>query len=496
MRAEIDTDQLYTAAETRELDRLAIEEQGIPGIRLMARAGEACFDLLLERWPDRLPIHIVCGTGNNGGDGYIVAGLARLRGLPCTVYQVGDPARIRGDAQLAREQALADGVEVMAFEPGQTFAGGVLVDALLGTGLSGEVRGDAAAAIDSINASGLPVLAVDIPSGLCSDTGRGLGVTVVADATVTFIGLKRGLFTGRAPAVCGELAFTDLQVPAAVYGTQPASAYRLSLGGLLARLSRRSPDAHKGAFGHVLVIGGDAGMAGAALLAGEAAGRCGAGLVSVATRAASVPAIVARRPELMAHAVESGAGLSALLSRATVLAVGPGLGRSGWSEQLLQRAAESGLPMVLDADGLNLLAESDAIPSERVDNRVLTPHPGEAARLLGVSNAEVQADRFAAVTELQGRYGGAVLLKGAGTLICAGGDVYVSEYGNPGMASGGMGDVLTGVVAALLGQGLDPLGACCLGACLHGRAAELAAAEGERGLLAGDLMNHLRGLLG
>jgi hydroxyethylthiazole kinase-like uncharacterized protein yjeF len=496
VRANIEDNRLYTAEQTRELDRLAIEGQGIPGIQLMSRAGRVTFELVLHQYPATSRLQIFCGTGNNGGDGFIVAALARRRGLKCRVYQVGDAHKITGDAQAARQQALEEGVEIVPFSGDLEIEEGVIVDALLGTGLRGEVSGDSAAAIGLINSCTWPVVAVDIPSGLCSDSGRRLGEVVAADHTVAFIGLKRGQFTGAAAAVCGVLHFADLDVPPAVYAQLSPAAERLQLESLLPLLPRRAPDAHKGNFGHVLVIGGDHGMAGAALLAGEAAARCGAGLVSVATRELHVAALVARRPELMVRGVEVGHDLQSLLENASVVAVGPGLGQTPWSEQLLHRAADSGLPMVVDADALNLLAKGRVPGTAARDNWILTPHPGEAARLLGIETREVQADRFAAVVALQQRFGGVVLLKGAGTLVCDGRGMFVSEYGNPGMASGGMGDVLSGVLAALLAQGLDLSAATRLGVCLHGRAAEFASAGGSKGLLAADLMPCLRQLLG
>ncbi len=489
--------QLYTAAQTRELDRVAIEEHGIAGIRLMGRAGKAALETLLEEWPAPERLSVFCGTGNNGGDGCVVAELALSRNIPVVVYQIGEPAKITGDAQLARQRALAAGVEIRPFSPVADLAAGVIVDGLLGTGLSGDVRPEYVEAINLINNSGLPVLALDVPSGLCSDTGSSLGATVRADRSVTFIGFKRGLLTGAAPDYCGTIHYTDLDVPPETFAAVNSQAWLLQLDEQLPGLSRRLKTAHKGRYGKVLVVGGDHGMGGAAVMAAEAAGRCGAGLISAATRAEHIAAFIARRPEVMAHCVASGQELLPLLESSTVVAIGPGLGNSTWSEQLLYAALESGKPLVLDADGLNLLAAGSPGQHKRRDNWVLTPHPGEAARLLQADIRTVQADRFAAVMELQSRYGGVILLKGAGTLIAAeDGSVCVSNYGNPGMASGGMGDVLTGVIAGLLAQRLTLVQATRLAACLHGRAAELAAEQGERGMLAADLMPRLRELLG
>ncbi len=495
----IGTEKLYTAEQTRALDHCAIHDYGTPGITLMSRAANAAFKYLLEMWPEPPGLQVLCGTGNNGGDGFLIADLAHKRGIPVTVLQLGDAAKIGGDALLARQQAVANGVAIEAFKPAAVNGDGVIVDAMLGTGLGGEVRGVYVDAIEAINASGAPVLAVDIPSGLCSDTGRVLGCAVRADLTVTFIGLKRGLFTAQAPDCTGAIQFSDLGVPQEVYDSVPSVLSRLELAALLERLPPRPATAHKGMYGRLLVVGGDYGMAGAVAMAAEAAARCGAGLVRAATRPEHVAAVVARTPEVMATPVESGADFAPLLAAADALVVGPGLGQSPWSEHLAREALASGLPCVLDADALNLLAAGKigdpAVLAAR-DNVVITPHPGEAARLLGVSNAQVQADRFEAAAQLQRRYGGVALLKGNGTLIAGDQEMGLCDYGNPGMASGGMGDVLSGVIGGLLCQHLSPLEAAALGACLHGAAADIAAGDGERGLLASDLMVPMRSLLG
>lgn len=486
---------LYDAASVRALDRYAIDRCGIPGAQLMLRAGRAAFAQVVQRWPEPAHIHVVCGTGNNGGDGFVIAGLAQQRGLPVSVWQVGATTRIQGDALLAREFAVREGVSIQPFAESlfteASFSAGVIVDALLGTGLSGDVRAESAAAIDAINGSKLPVLSIDIPSGLCSDTGRVLGCAVRADVTVSFIGLKQGLFTGDGPEHGGIICYADLAVPAEVFAHVPPTSRLLQLDALQRLLPRRARGAHKGNFGHVLVVGGDEGMAGAALMASLAAGRVGAGLVSCATRAEHVPALVARAPEVMALGVRSGSELQAVLARASVVVIGPGLGQAAWGEQLLAEVLRAEKPLVVDADALNLLARRPTLRS----NWILTPHPGEAARLLGVSTAEIQADRFAAAKLLQQRFGGAVILKGAGTLVATAAGVGVASYGNPGMASGGMGDVLSGVLGALLAQGLSVDRAAEFGVCLHGRAGDLAAADGERGLLATDLLPHLRRLV-
>ena len=485
--------ELYRAAQVRELDRIAIEERGIPGYALMSRAGEAAFKLLRQRWPDARRIAVVCGGGNNAGDGYVVARLARQAGLEAWVLTLADPENLRGDAQTAWRDACAAEIPMAPFAAAELAEAELLVDAILGTGLERDVSGVWREAIDAINAYPADRFALDIPSGLHADTGAILGAAVHAAATITFIGLKQGLFTGQGPACCGAVHFADLDVPPDIYPALHPACWRYAGEDLPMLLPRRSRSAHKGHFGHVLVIGGELGMGGAARMAGEAAARCGTGLVSIATRAAHAGLQAAARPELMFHGIETPDELEPLVNRATVIAIGPGLGRSDWSRAMLQAVLAVDKPLVLDADALNLLAIE---PAYR-DSWILTPHSGEAARLLKMTPAQVEADRFAAVEDLALRYGGVAVLKGAGSLIASQADglVALCHAGNPGMASGGMGDVLTGVIAALLAQGLPLFAAAKAAPYLHGRAGDLAAqAGGERGLLATDLLPFLRQL--
>lgn len=482
---------LYRGSQVREFDRIAIEELGIPGGVLMERAGEGAFRALRETWPDAREITVLAGLGNNGGDGYVIARLAQEAGLSPRVLQLGDPERISGDARDHAMRYRATGAAWELFErlPRHT---DVIVDALLGTGLDRPVNGRWAELIRAVNSHQASVLSVDIPSGLDADTGEILGEAVAADVTVTFIALKRGLFTAEGPAVCGNIVFERLGVPHSVYRREVLAARRLDWRRQETLLPPRRRSAHKGDFGHVLVIGGNRGFAGAARLAAEAAARSGAGLVSLATRPENVPAVVGSRPEIMALGVESAADLDELLERATVVALGPGLGRDEWAESLWRAGLENGLPAVVDADALNLLAGEP-----RRGNWILTPHPGEAARLLGTSVPAVQADRFAAAEALQARFGGVVVLKGAGTLVRSGGTrpPAVCSQGNPGMASGGMGDVLTGLIAGLAAQGFDDEQAAETGVTLHAAAADRAAGSGERGLLATDLLPEIRPLV-
>jgi NAD(P)H-hydrate epimerase len=483
---------LFTAAQVRELDRLAIVDAGIPGYTLMTRAGEALWHCLCAEWPAARGVLVVCGTGNNGGDGYVVARLALEAQYRVRVVQLGDAGSIRGDALTARKAYLAAGGACDAYDDQALEGAEVIVDALLGTGLERPLEQQWLAVVDAINATGVPVLAVDIPSGLHADTGCVLGAAVRARHTVTFIGRKQGLVTGAAGEFTGTIHFDDLQVPGVVRERIRADA-RLLTSAPLGRLATpRARDAHKGDHGHVLVVGGDCGMIGAVRLAGEAALRTGAGLVSLATRPEHAAVLAAACPELMSHGVGTAPALRALLQRASVVAIGPGLGQSRWARELLSVVLETRLPLVVDADALNLLSREPV----RRENWVLTPHPGEAARLLGHTTAAIQSDRFAAVRELAGNFGGVAVLKGVGSLVATGrAPVAVCGAGNPGMASGGMGDVLSGVIPALIAQGLDPVEAATAGVCIHALAADRAAADGERGLLARDVIAELRAVM-
>lgn len=488
---------LYTAEQVRALDRFAIDELGVEGFTLMRRAATAAFGLLLEHCPGLLRgerLQVLCGGGNNGGDGYLVATLAAMRQIPVEVLAFKSPALLNGDAHKAYEVCEAQGVPMRQYQAGEPLDADIFVDALLGTGLKGNVRGEMADVIDQLNASGKPVISVDIPSGLCSDTGAVLGQAVMAQATASFIGMKRGLLTGAGPRCCGAVHFYDLEVPQAVHAYVQPECQRLLDRELRALLLPRSKDAHKARHGHLLVVGGELGMAGAPLMAAEAALYTGAGLVSLGSRSAHVAAAVARRPEVMSFALDDAAQLPEFCRGKSTLVLGPGLGKTNWSSALLDIAWASDLPLVLDADGLNLLAQGAFAP--RSAPLILTPHPGEAARLLQTDTSVIQQDRFDAVRQLADRYQAVVVLKGAGSLVAApGSPCFLCAAGNPGLAVAGTGDVLSGVIGALLAQGLAPMEAASLGAWLHATAGDLVVADqGELGLLATDLMPYIRKL--
>lgn len=479
---------LYAVEQIRTLEREALTALQISGPELMRRAAMAALNHLRRRWPQVRHVCVHCGPGNNGGDGFLLAVLAREAGLHVEVVALEPTSR--GDSVPARAEWEQGGGRILLWDAQADLPAAELhVDALYGIGLNRAPESMAARLIDSINATRQPVFALDVPSGLNADTGHVPGAAIRADATITFIANKRGLQTGRAADHVDELELATLGVPESAFRGLPVDARLLAAE----HLPPRPRYANKGSNGHVLVIGGDHGMAGAARLAAESALRIGAGLVSVATRGEHVSAINAARPELMAHAVEDAQQLQAMLEKASVLALGPGLGRAAWGRSLWSAALATGKPTVLDADGLNLLAEQ---PRQFHTPVVLTPHPGEAGRLLGSSTADIEKDRFAAARALAEKFHAVVVLKGAGSLIAdSDGRLNVCPWGNPGMASGGMGDLLTGVIAGLLAQGCTMWEAACMGVGLHARAGDLAAGQGERGMLATDLLDPLRRLV-
>jgi len=482
---------IYSVAAVRETDRTAIEDHGVPGYTLMSRAAAAAVREVRERFPDARRWQIICGAGNNGGDGYVMARLAAQDGIMVSVLTLVDPDKLTGDAATAWSDFAAEGGVVMPWAGDLDDQAELLVDGILGSGLEREVGGEFADAVARINAHSAPVLALDIPTGIHGDTGKVLGTAVRADMTVTFVGLKSGLFLGDAPAYCGAIRFADLEIPES-YRDGIAPAYRcVDDMQLAAALKPRARSAHKGDFGHVLVIGGGQGMPGAVRLAGEASLRTGAGRVSIATHPSHAAILVATRPELMSHGVAGAADLAPLLENADVIAFGPGLGQSAWARELYDRVANSSLPAVWDADALNLLAQTP----NKANNRVMTPHPGEAATLLNTSAADIQADRPAALVSLAEKYGGTVVLKGSGSLVSTDSTPILCSSGNPGMAAPGMGDVLTGIVAGLLAQGLNMTDAAAIGVEVHARAGDRAALAGERGMIASDLMAELRAVL-
>ena len=487
---------VYPASAIRQFEREAIRA-GIAGYTLMQRAGAAALESLRRRWPQARRVVVVAGTGNNGGDGLVLARLLQAAGIECRVTLVGDPNTLRGEAALALLDLRTAGIEPQPFDALMLRGCDLVVDALLGIGVRAPLPPAWQAAIDAMNACGARILALDLPSGLDPDSGCALPA-VRATATITFLALKQGLFLREGPEHAGALEFDALGTSFAE-SIAPHPAPSLQILGprcIEAALAPRRRDSHKGLFGRVLVIGGGAGMAGAVRLAGESALRVGAGLVTVASHAAHQGAIVGARPELMFLAVERGDDLAVALDRFDVIAIGPGLGRSPWAADLLAKVlagVRANQRLVLDADALNIVAQAGPL---RRDDWILTPHPGEAARLLGVSGDAVQSDRMAALDELTRARGGIVVLKGAGTLVGRAGEVpRICLQGNPGMSVPGMGDVLTGAIAGVVAQGGDAFTATGAAVQAHAMAGDLLARQGVRGVLALEMAEALRGVL-
>jgi NAD(P)H-hydrate epimerase len=492
-------------AGMREADRVTIDELGVPSLVLMELAAASVTDVVLERFGGSPRVLVACGPGNNGGDGLAVARQLRCRGCEVEAALLARPASLKGDParQLAMARAFGVPLNDCAGDLGrlqELLAGcDVVVDALFGTGLDRPLADRWLAAIQVLDASGRPIVAVDLPSGLSGSSAAVSGECVHALVTVTFGAPKVAHALPPACRCCGDVAVGDIGIPPWVLETQSRLAL-VEADDVGAWLPPRSADAHKGHFGHLGVVAGRVGRAGAAALAARAAVTMGAGLVTVATASGAVAPIQAAVPEAMVDPLPqgrdgaaSGDGLAPLLARATALAVGPGLGTGQGPRRLLERIlAEWSGPLLLDADALTLLGTDLERLAGRRAPTVLTPHPGELARLLGRDTAEIAADRLGAAREAAARSGAIVLAKGARTVVAVPDDrALVNPTGSPGLASGGAGDVLTGAIGALLAQALPGREAAAAGAWLHGRAAELAGEALPGAVPASVVIDHL-----
>jgi len=499
------------SAETmQELDRLTIEQYGVPGLELMERAGRRCAEIIHERYgTGQGTVSVFAGKGNNGGDGYVIARILHGLGWSVTIFLHATRGEIHGDA-LANLDRLPEGVmrvDAAGGDPAEILArvgaADLIVDALLGTGLKSQVSGLYAASIEAINSSGRTVVAVDMPSGVDATTGRILGTAVRADLTVTFALAKLGHVLYPGAECTGELRVVDIGIPAELAAAVSSVEY-LDLESAAALLLRRSRTCHKGDNGHSLIIAGSTGKSGAAAMAANSAMRSGAGLVTLAVPASIHPVLEVKTTEAMTVPLpDNGSGelsplasrrITELLSGRDVVAIGPGLGMAEDTRCLVREiVAAVRVPLVMDADALNaMVGHLDAIRSAS-SAVVMTPHPGEMARLAAVSVAEVESDRLGTAARFAADNGVYLILKGARTVVAApDGRLAVNSSGNPGMASGGMGDVLTGVVTALLAQGYEPFVACCLAVYCHGAAGDIMAEEkGEMGLVATDVQEKL-----
>jgi NAD(P)H-hydrate epimerase len=484
---------LYSCEDVKTLDRLALEKYHLTPYQLMCRAGQAAWNNLTQIWPHATRIIILCGKGNNGGDGFVLARLAKAQACVVILYQVGevDESTLPPTALQARKDWLASGGEITQFT-GQLLQGDVIVDALLGTGTHLPLAADFQNAIASINQSKCPVLSLDLPSGLDADTGIFYEAVVAATATITFVGMKIGLLVGMAVEVVGDLYFDNLGVSLNEQSLTP-KGWRIEYQECIKKLPRLQLTSHKGNRGHVLIVGaGLINYSGAVCLSGEAALRSGAGLVSIVSAVESMPLLTRAPAELMCYGFKKPKEMAALLEKASCIVVGPGLAQTAWSKKFFAAAIATNKPLVVDADGLYWLAKYP----RRKENWILTPHPGEAARLLDTSTASIQADRIGAAKKLREKFGGVVVLKGAGTIVIDEGDkICINAGGFPGLSTAGTGDVLSGLIGALVAQGLSLSDSACLGTSVHTNAAQLEQSMGARGMIASDLFLHIRSLI-
>ncbi len=487
---------------------LAIEDRVIGGnsrtaFELMKRAGTAAYRVMREQFPGARRVQVIGGSGNNAGDGYVLAALAHedalATGMEIEIVRVGNLPKPQETASVAYAEAVRSGVSIVTSKDNALRAD-LFVDALLGTGVKGAPKADFASAIRQMNASDTPVLSLDLPSGMNPDTGCASECMVQADLTISFIGAKRGMVTGAGKGATGKLIVDRLGLS--------RSDFRGHSGHILinwtdakSKLPNINLNAHKHALGHLLVVGGDIGMGGAAIMAAESALQVGTGLVTLATRPEHVSAALARRPEMMllpvrhtpfgpGHSTTAETGHPTTEIRYDAIVIGPGLGRSEWGRNLLKWAASTNLPMLVDGDGLALLEDVTKHLS------VLTPHPGEAARMLGCSTHQINQDRYGTVERLARQFNAVALLKGAGSLVAAPSStedrIDICSEGNPGMATAGCGDVLAGIIGGFLAQGVSPIEAARCGACLHAAAGDLAARDlGWRSLKATDILDRL-----
>jgi len=504
--------ELYSVASVIALERIAIDLFHVCDYTLMQRAGTAVFEVLRDRYAECRHILVVCGAGNNAGDGYVVARLAKQAGLDVTVVSLIDTAKLGGPAKRACQDWCEVGA-LSAVDHDVLSDADIVVDAMLGTGLKRDLDDEWAAWIAAINHASKPVIAVDVPSGLYADTGCTSNAGAVrAELTISFIGLKQGLFTAQAGDFCGQVLLDTLGLGDEILSQVEADALLLQQQ-TLSSLSRRRASSNKGSFGHVLIVGGNQGMPGAIVLAARAALRTGAGKVTVITHPDNLQTVVNAVPEAMIKTCADQAEADEVfadvfMAGITHIAVGPGLGTDDWSVTLLKHCIAAAKPLLIDADGLNLVAAHQGEAGFRIETPlIITPHPGEAARLLEPQHGKVdiQQNRFESVRLLQSMFSSAadhpsiVILKGYGSLIDDGEKIRVCHAGNAAMASAGMGDVLSGIIAALWAQaettGMNAIDAAEIGVCLHACTADRVTDGGTRGLLASDITDHLHELL-
>lgn len=479
---------LFLTHQIRESEHYAKQNLGLTDEVLMLRAGFAAFSCLKQRYSKVQHIAVMCGGGNNGGDGFALACFAQEAGLYVRIYCSKPLEELTPAVRKVAYRAVSKGADSFSLDDIIDDNVELIVDALLGIGITGELQEPLAFVINFINEAKLPIFSIDVPSGLNADTGHRQGPCILADATITFIAKKLGLYQGDGPDCCGTIILDDLQLSELLPELSSATI-QLDESLFYQALAPRVKNTHKGMFGHVLVVGGNLGMPGAPVLAANAAMRVGAGTVTIATHPSHACGALENFPEAMILGVETPSDLMPLFEQATVCILGPGLGCDEWAKAMFSCTISQQLPLVMDASALQLLA----VEYQHDENWVLTPHPGEAAKLLGCSTDKVQEDRLDAVRSMQHTYGGVVVLKGMGTLIASHDNVSLCALGNAGMSSAGVGDVLSGVIGGLLAQGVNLVKAAQLGVWLHAKAGDDATLmDGTLGLLASDLMIYLR----
>ncbi|WWP01696.1 MAG: bifunctional ADP-dependent NAD(P)H-hydrate dehydratase/NAD(P)H-hydrate epimerase [Candidatus Dasytiphilus stammeri] len=482
---------IWTVRDTQQIEKEYLENnQGLTQFNLMERAGKAAFDYIYHSYPQAKKWLVLCGPGNNGGDGYIVASLAQAAGIEITLLSSCTNSSPK-EAQKSRHQWLSSGGKISPHDIDWPNNLDIIIDGLLGNQLNRVPSYPYNMLINKANQSDLPIVSLDIPSGLSAETGATPGDVIKAAHTITFITLKPGLFTGKARKYVGKIHYDSLGIDEFLKNKE-ASIKRMDANCLPILLPPRCPISHKREHGRLLIIGGEIGTAGAVRLAGEAALRTGSGLVKILTKKFNIIPILSNRPELMVDELRIDT-LDYSLNWADIIVVGPGLGQKNWGQKALSIIQKSTKPMLWDADALIMLSEK---PDQR-HNRIITPHPGEAAKLLNISIAEIESNRLDAAKSLANKYGGIVVLKGAGTIIASyQGDLVIADVGNAGMASGGMGDVLSGIIGSLLGQQLSYYQAACAGCIIHGAAADLLASQlGMCGILASDIFSQIHLLM-
>lgn len=487
------TYKLFRADQVRENEQAAAQQSGCDLFTLMQRAGKAVFRQCQLLAPEAETYLVLVGQGNNAGDGYIAAMHAKNAGKKVHLCAVEPERILDGDAGKAQQRWKDAGGEVQPFSEEILHSAGLVIDALLGTGITTQIRNEFARIIDAVNHSTLPVVSIDVPSGLDANTGQSLGRCIQADVTVTFVGIKPGLTTGAGKQSCGELVFDELGIGKAFSGLAKATASLMNIDHFRS-LGPRDVHSHKGTYGRLLCVGGNKGTAGAIRLSSEAALRSGAGMVKTFVHEGSAIQVSAGRPELMV----TSENLEAALEWASCVVIGPGLGQDSWAESVfettMKHCQSHSKPLVIDADALNLLSRQAT--AYTINDCILTPHAGEAARLLGVSVEDVENERFNYARQCSQRYHAICVLKGAGTLIDNESRTWVCQHGNPGMATAGSGDVLSGILGAFLAQGLACDLAARYGVTIHAKAGdEVARLYGQRGMIASDLFEAVRALI-